>query len=44
MVGYWQVAVREKIDGKKIEKTPEQIVKEAIALVPDMKAAFDRAR
>jgi len=44
MVGYWQVAVREKGDGKKIEKTSEQIVKEALALVPDIKAAFDQAR
>ena len=42
-VGYWQVAVQEKIDGKKIEKTPGQIVKEALALVPDIKAAFDKA-
>jgi flavodoxin len=43
-VGYWQVAVQEKIDDKKIEKTPGQIVKEALALVSDIKAAFDKAR
>jgi flavodoxin len=43
-VGYWQVAVREKIDGKKIEKTPGQIVKDALSLVPDIKAAFEKAR
>lgn len=43
-VGYWQVAVQEKIDGKKIEKTPGRIVKEVLALVPDIKAAFDKAR
>jgi len=43
-VGYWQVAVREKTDGKKIEKKPGQIVKETLALVPDIKAAFGRAR
>ncbi len=43
-VGYWQVAVREKIDGKKIEKKPGQIVKETLALVPDIKAAFEKAR
>jgi len=42
-VGYWQVAVQEKVDGKKIEKTSGQIVKEVLALVPDIKAAFDKA-
>jgi flavodoxin len=44
MVGYWQVAVREKTDGKKIEKTSEQIVKEALALVPDIRESFEKAR
>jgi flavodoxin len=43
-VGYWQIAVQEKIDGKKIEKTPEQIVKESLAAVPDIKTAFDKTR
>jgi len=42
--GYWQVAVQEKIDGKKIEKTPGQIAEEALAAVPDIKAAFDTMR
>lgn len=43
-VGYWQVAVREKKDGKKTEKTSGQIVQETLAFVPDIKAAFTTAR
>jgi hypothetical protein len=41
VVGYWQVAVTEKIDGKKTGKKPERIAQETLALMPSIRAAFD---
>ncbi|MCX5900451.1 MAG: hypothetical protein NTX06_06915 [Proteobacteria bacterium] len=40
--GHFQIAVTEKVDGKKTPKGLDRIVQEAIALVPDMERAFNR--
>jgi len=41
--GYYQVAVKEKVNGKKKDKPREQILQEALAFVPDIQKAFARA-
>lgn len=38
--GYYQVAVKEKVDGKKKDKTIEQILEETRAFVPEIRKAF----
>jgi len=38
--GYYQIAVREKIDGRKVEKTKEQIASEACGLAAHIQKTF----
>jgi menaquinone-dependent protoporphyrinogen IX oxidase len=42
VLGYWQVAVTEKVDGKKVEIGADRIRQEALALAPDIRAAFEK--
>jgi len=40
VVGYYQILAKEEIDGKKIDRTKEQIVNDTIALVPEIRRLF----
>ena len=40
VVGYYQVLAKEKVIGKKIDRTKEQIIKETLTLVPEIKQLF----
>ncbi len=40
VVGYYQVLAKEKINGKKIDRTKEQIIEDTRALVPEIKQLF----
>jgi hypothetical protein len=37
VVGYYQILAKEEVDGKKTDRTKEQIVNDTIALVPEIK-------
>ena len=40
VVGYYQILAKEKVDGKKIDRTKEQMINDTIALVPEIKGLF----
>ena len=40
VVGYYQILAKEKINGKKIDRTKEQIIEDTLALVPEIKQLF----
>lgn len=40
VLGYYQVAVKEKVNGKKKDKPREQILQEALAFVPEIQKVF----
>jgi flavodoxin len=40
VVGYYQILAKEEVDGKKADRTKEQIIKDTIALVPEIKGLF----
>lgn len=40
VVGYFQVAVQEEMNGEKVDKTKEQFVNEALEFVPEIKKSF----
>jgi flavodoxin len=40
VVGYYQILAKEEVDGKKIDRTKEQIVNDTIALVPEIRRLF----
>lgn len=43
VVGYYQILAKEKINGKKIDRTKEQIIEDTLALVPEIKQLFSSA-
>jgi len=40
VVGYYQILAKKKINGKKIDRTKEQIIEDTLALVPEIKQLF----
>ena len=40
VVGYYQILAKEEVDGKKADRTKEKIIKDTIALVPEIKGLF----
>jgi flavodoxin len=40
VVGYYQILAKEEVDGEKIERAKEQIIKDTVALVPEIKGLF----
>lgn len=40
VVGYYQVVVKKEIDNKKIDKSKEEIVSDAMKFIPEIKKAF----
>ena len=40
VVGYYQILAKEEVDGEKIERTKEQIIRDTVALVPEIKGLF----
>ena len=40
VVGYYQVLAKEKVNGKKIDRTKEQIIEDTRALAPEIKLLF----
>jgi flavodoxin len=44
VVGYYQILAKEEVDGKKADRTKEQIVEDTLALVPEIKGLFSATR
>jgi len=40
VVGYYQILAKEKTNGKKIDRTKEEIIEDTLALVPEIKQLF----
>jgi len=40
VVGYYQILAKEEVDGKKKDRTKEQIIEDTLALVPEIKGLF----
>jgi hypothetical protein len=40
VVGYYQILAKEEVDGEKTDRTKERIIKDTIALVPEIKGLF----
>ena len=40
MVGYYQIVAREEVDGEKVEREIEPMLKDTLTFVPEIKEAF----
>jgi flavodoxin len=40
VVGYYQILSRDKVDGERVERPKEQVVEDALELVPEIQKAF----
>jgi flavodoxin len=40
VVGYYQILAKDEVDGEKIDRTKEQIIKDTLALLPEIKGLF----
>jgi len=44
VVGYYQILAKDEVDGKKKDRTKEQIIEDTLALVPEIKGLFSATR